>query len=326
MPVRVVERPIHRVAVFVSPSNVCARGLTGFLEGLTACSDAQLTYDDPTVVVLVTRVTRAAEAGLAINAVLGSRLHTQTNANANANANANDMALSTTLGLSRPPRVVVLDQMDEHDTPQQMPGGVHAVFKRSVVRPRSATVHTATKPWLRHFPYCVRSAMPWTSAATERRLDVVCTLDPSSRRAAAVLLPLLKDAFPGSSCQIGRVTPKTFIASTNYHDVNAMARVIVTSEPDNWEGDFRMWESFAAGAAVAMATVHAPVQPPFLDGVHCLLFDRDAPQDVIPRIQALLDNEPTRLRMAAAAQDLVRRHHTPLARADLFFTCVSSLE
>ena len=46
------------------------------------------------------------------------------------------------------------------------------------------------------------------------------------------------------------------------------AQIIVTCNPSNWEGDFRLWEAMGSGALVFIDEMSTPMPSPLLDGVH----------------------------------------------------------
>lgn len=51
------------------------------------------------------------------------------------------------------------------------------------------------------------------------------------------------------------------------------AKIIVTVNPANWEGDFRLWESFATGALVMVDPLFVPHPYPLIDGVNVVYFN-----------------------------------------------------
>lgn len=49
-------------------------------------------------------------------------------------------------------------------------------------------------------------------------------------------------------------------------------KIIVTVNPANWEGDFRLWEAFATGALIMVDPIFVPHGFPIVDGVHVVFF------------------------------------------------------
>lgn len=61
--------------------------------------------------------------------------------------------------------------------------------------------------------------------------------------------------------------------NTGYFQTLGQARVIVTCNPSNWEGDFRLWEAMATGALVFVDEMHTPLPDPPIDGEHIVVYD-----------------------------------------------------
>jgi hypothetical protein len=102
-----------------------------------------------------------------------------------------------------------------------------------------------------------------------------------------------------------------------YNEIITDASIIVTTHPDTYESDYRTWESFAAGACVFMPTPIIPVQPPFVDGQHCIFFDPAHLEHLITDIRALLDNDVKRCEIASRGQAFVKQFHNSTTRAHL---------
>ena len=59
----------------------------------------------------------------------------------------------------------------------------------------------------------------------------------------------------------------------NYFRLLKRSRIIVTCNPDPWEGDHRTWEAFASGALVFIDKIYTPMTHPLVDGEHCIFYD-----------------------------------------------------
>lgn len=60
--------------------------------------------------------------------------------------------------------------------------------------------------------------------------------------------------------------------SKDYFDQMYNSSIIVTVNPANWEGDFRLWESFATGALIMVDPLFVPHSYPLIDGVHVVYY------------------------------------------------------
>ena len=58
------------------------------------------------------------------------------------------------------------------------------------------------------------------------------------------------------------------------------AKIIVTVNPSEWEGDFRLWESMATGALIFVDPIFTPHPFPLIDGKHIVLFSNSNKTDL----------------------------------------------
>ncbi len=59
----------------------------------------------------------------------------------------------------------------------------------------------------------------------------------------------------------------------DYFRLLKRSRIVVTCNPDPWEGDHRTWEAFASGALVFIDRIYTPMVHPLIDGEHCIFYD-----------------------------------------------------
>jgi len=59
----------------------------------------------------------------------------------------------------------------------------------------------------------------------------------------------------------------------DYFKLLKRSRIVVTCNPDPWEGDHRTWEAFASGALVFVDKMYTPTTHPLIDGKHCIFYD-----------------------------------------------------
>jgi len=59
----------------------------------------------------------------------------------------------------------------------------------------------------------------------------------------------------------------------DYFRLLKRSRLVVTCNPGKWEGDHRTWEAFANGPLVFVDRTLTPLNPPLLDGMHCIFYD-----------------------------------------------------
>jgi hypothetical protein len=58
------------------------------------------------------------------------------------------------------------------------------------------------------------------------------------------------------------------------------SKIVVTINPPNWEGDFRLWEALSSGALVFVDHMAIPQQYPLVGGEHVVFFDNHNRSDL----------------------------------------------
>lgn len=72
--------------------------------------------------------------------------------------------------------------------------------------------------------------------------------------------------------------------STGYFDQMRSARIVVTVNPPNWEGDFRLWETLATGALVLVDPIYVPHPHELVDGEHVVYFSNTNQSDLFAKL------------------------------------------
>mmetsp|Transcript_7872 Transcript_7872/g.19535 ORF Transcript_7872/g.19535 Transcript_7872/m.19535 type:complete len:606 (-) Transcript_7872:126-1943(-) len=96
------------------------------------------------------------------------------------------------------------------------------------------------------------------------------------------------------------------------------AKIVVTCNPSNWEGDFRMWEAFMSGAMVMVdetATLGFMPNPP-QNGVHFITYDPAKKEDFMGKLRHYTDpaNKAETEKIAKAGYEFVLRNHMAVNR------------
>ena len=166
-------------------------------------------------------------------------------------------------------RLIILD---EHDDRARRDGGYGsdaylAYYKRSFVRKTDGAFEGLFEAPLGArtyaLPYSISDAYLSSDASGGRPLDIVCTLRVGQgvypARARVLAWARAYAAARNLSGYFGEVTTSTRTAlSPHYLRLMRAARIVVTCNPGDWEGDFRTWEALASGAAVVRDRLYAP--------------------------------------------------------------------
>ena len=242
-------------------------------------------------------------------------------------------------------RLVVMDEGDGSDV-FQPPGRVHGrdrwnllYFKRSYVRRRDGAFG-GYMPYLKIDNSGMILPMTYTVAEAyinpkyipykQRELDLLCTLrgskfDPTRSRVkqwveeyarARGILKYHAGELNGES--------RTVI-SNGYFKRMHTAKIIVTSNPSNWEGDFRMMEALGSGAAVLIDHMMVPRPHPLVAGRHIMYYDNKNKTDLFEKLDAILQNVESSQKMAARGYLWSLKHHRAVNLLDYVLRTAHSL-
>eukprot|EP01041_Mallomonas_annulata_P009537 gene9536-19831_t len=174
-----------------------------------------------------------------------------------------------------------MDEMVKHYPRYKRTGTWYfTYFKRSFVSRVNGTFLNyphLTKPDVFPLVYSIAEAYIRTTYNFIREIDILCTLRGSTSQLTRkrvqewvseyALSRKVDNYISGEVNTMSRTT-----VSKQYFEKMYNARIIVTVNPANWEGDFRLWEAFATGALVMVDPVLVPHPYPLIDGVHVVYF------------------------------------------------------
>jgi len=126
-----------------------------------------------------------------------------------------------------------------------------------------------------------------------------------------------KDAF------IGDTGGHRKVVDTGYFSMMRRAQIVVTCNPANWDGDFRLFEALSSGALVFTDELHTPAPYPLVDGVHLVVYDNDDKADLHRKLQYYLERPEEAARVAANGLAHVLRHHRAVSRVDYILRSVA---
>lgn len=107
--------------------------------------------------------------------------------------------------------------------------------------------------------------------------------------------------------QLNKATRTTL--SSVYFDRMYHSRIIVTGNPADWEGDFRLWESMASGALVFMDVMHTPAPFPLRHGETIILYSSHNESDFLSKLDYYMKHEEEARRIARNGYLHALRYH-----------------
>lgn len=85
------------------------------------------------------------------------------------------------------------------------------------------------------------------------------------------------------------------------------AKIIVTANPGNWEGDFRLWEALCSKALVLVDRMYVELPHPFVDGEDVVVFDSLDRGSLMEKVRYYMEHEAEARRIAMNGFYKVRR-------------------
>jgi len=229
-----------------------------------------------------------------------------------------------------PEKTVVIDYHDRSHF--KCPVGCFVYFKRSWVdRVESPDRKYATKKVIPHLPHY----HPLTMAImdefiinedVERDIILSCPLrrDKKGWHLNRIrVLELLEKMDIQGKTQIGEFS-KGHMRRFNEPDMREYfkllkrSRIVITCNPNRWEGDHRTWEAFASGALVFVDRMWTPLKHPLIDGKHCIFYDLSdvGLRELRATIFYYLNNLTEAEKIAKAGHEFTVKYHRTSNRID----------
>ena len=104
----------------------------------------------------------------------------------------------------------------------------------------------------------------------------------------------------------------------DYFRLLRRSKIVVTCNPDKWEGDHRTWEAFANGALVFVDRMWTPLVHPLIDGKHCIFYDPsdEGLEELQKRILYFLQETDHAEEIARAGHEFTMKYHRASNRID----------
>lgn len=237
-------------------------------------------------------------------------------------------------------KLAVVDFADTQAPAPKFDRAYAGYFKRSWVRRAEGD---SGEP-ARHLPgseattySMLRSFLPGGGAVlpphNQRRHAIVCTLGRAEVGGVVKhegvrmrVFKWLRDDMPSQSwapppdeVMVGPPTNGGRSGTADEVYMNALrdARIVVTAQPADWEGDSRLWEAMASGALVFTDASRTPYSHfPLRDGEHVVTFDGRDQDSLFGKLQYYLGHPDEAQALALRGFLFAARFHRPASRMD----------
>lgn len=105
---------------------------------------------------------------------------------------------------------------------------------------------------------------------------------------------------------------------TTYFNALRSSKIVITCNPDMWEGDSRLWEAMSSGCLVFVDRMLTPIKNPLIDGEHLIYYDLtdQGLGKLYEQILYFLNHEDERINIAREGYEFVKKYHTSIRRID----------
>ncbi len=236
--------------------------------------------------------------------------------------------------VSKPERTIVVDYCDQQDRIYSHHSALY--FKRSVVDRRSNRFVRYPRKVI-PISYCVRPEYMGRRFCFpgNRSIDVAVFFVPrqvpekARNHNRARVARFVREEFGDCNIHVGivgRVGPRgrnTF--QRRYFELMTNSRIVVTCNPDRWEGDYRLFEALGSGSLVLVDRMLTPLAHPFVDGEHLVYYDNDNLERLADSIREYLGDEERRRETALRGYEHAMQYHTPANRIDEIIDAIENI-
>jgi hypothetical protein len=201
-------------------------------------------------------------------------------------------------------------------------------FKRSIVDKESARPHIRRYDLpIEHISYGANDNFIAVNVNSTRDIDVACLFNADvlndeyhGKGRGAVLSFLRNNSFHGKTTILDTVSENGPVGRSHncpiYFDTLRRTKILITCNPDKWEGDSRLWEALASGCMVFVDRMLTPIVNPLIDYEHLVYYDLSDPglKKLYKEIIYYLENDEQRGRIGSSGYNFVKNHHMSVNR------------
>lgn len=209
---------------------------------------------------------------------------------------------------------IIIDYNDWTDTfnaPNEVFDKIGFYFKRSMVNKSNLSL-VQYKREIIPILYGIRSDFINYDSEynfTGYKYDVCCLFNGYGGGIRSAI-PHIVNKYKGNKF-VGRVDcPNQYgIVNKKYFDILKTSKIIVTANPSNWEGDFRLWEALLMGNLVLCDNMVLPhiIKHPLVNKTHLVFYNNGL--ELLKLIDYYVQNEEERDRIGKEGREYCLKYH-----------------
>ena len=227
--------------------------------------------------------------------------------------------------------MIVVDEFDFHNLYYPRPSDEEVIaeygslqwyfmyYKRSFIKRKNGTFLSfphfdKRTPEVYPLTYALAEAYTSDTFNFQREIEILCTLRGSKQMSTRLRVQewvaeygVVRNVTNMTAKQVNRAD-RTGV-SKEYFEQMYNSQIIVTVNPAHWEGDFRLWESFATGALVMVDPLFVPHSHPLIDGVHVVYFSNHNKTDLFTKLDYYRNHRDEARRIAVNGYLHAMKYH-----------------
>lgn len=215
-------------------------------------------------------------------------------------------------------KIVIVDYRDQ---PEKIyPHNCHRYFKRSVVRkvPHKNPEFIKYSRDIIPISFCTKD---FELKEVERDVDVSVFFPLNCHESyRSKISNFVQKNFKDLNIHVGIVGTPGKVGRNSiqkeYYDMLARTKIVVNMHPDNWEGDWRTWETLGSGSLLITEKMLLPRINPLVDRVHLVEYNRDNMEELEEKIKYFLKHSEERNKIASCGRKHAITFHKASNRID----------
>ena len=194
-------------------------------------------------------------------------------------------------------------------------------FKRSVVNKNNMKLTNYNREII-PISYCLKQEVLQFKNLFEydRYIDVSVFFNTSGGSYRNKIAKFIKEKFSNYNIFVGLSCINWGIGRNSiqmdYYEKMFHSKIVVTCNPDNWEGDYRTWEALSAGALVFVDNMLTPITNPLINEKHIIFYDKNNLLELTEKILFYLNNLKLTKKISQQGNHHALKYHKPSDRID----------